>query len=62
MPRGDSSHLQGSRQLRDRHVPRGPGSCLLAQSSFGTAMCPVGESYGLRTIEVNKYLLAARPS
>jgi hypothetical protein len=31
-------------QLRDRHVLRGPGSCLLTQDSSGTAMCHQGSS------------------
>jgi hypothetical protein len=40
MPRS-SSH-QGPRQLQDHLVPRGPGSRLLAQVSFGTVTCPQG--------------------
>jgi hypothetical protein len=40
MPHGSSSRHQASRQLRDLHVPRGPGSRLLAQGSSGDVMCP----------------------
>jgi hypothetical protein len=59
---GSSSRHQDSRQLQNRHMPRGPGSHLLAQDSSGTAMCPVGRSYGMWAIKVNKYLLTAQPS
>jgi hypothetical protein len=38
---------------------QGSSSRLLAQDSSEAAMCPMGRSYGLRAIKVNKYHLAA---
>jgi hypothetical protein len=48
VPRGSSSCHQGPRQLRDRHVPRGSGSRLLAQASYGTAACLVAPAPATR--------------
>jgi hypothetical protein len=62
VPRGSTSRHQGPRQLWDRHIPRGPGSRLLAQDSSGTTTCRVGRICRLWAIKVKKYLMTSRPS